>query len=108
MDAIPHAIGLEGLENGVPQGVPGGDVGEGEGVGRIDEPVEVRLELDGVAVGDPEALPDGIAALDHAVQHVDAGLVAVNESIDPALGAGIAGVGLIEFGHQIARSRRCW
>ena len=66
---------------------------------RREQTVEVFLELYGLALCDPEAFPHGIATLYHAVEDVDFGLIAGYEPIDPALCAGIAGVGLVEFGH---------
>ena len=75
MHAVGHAVGFQRLENGVPQGVPGGDVCKGQSVGGVDQAIEVGLQLDGMALRDAQAFPDGIAPLDHAVEHVDAGSI---------------------------------
>ena len=99
MHAVPHSIGLESLEDGVSEDVTGRDVGKGQRVRGIDESIEVWLQLNGVPVGDAQAFPDGVPALNHAVQHMDAGLVTGHKAVDPALGAGVAGIGSVEFGH---------
>jgi hypothetical protein len=47
---------------------------EGHRTGRVEEAVEVGVELEDPAVVDPEALPYGVAALDRAVEDRDLGL----------------------------------
>ena len=58
------------------------------------------FELVDSALRDPQAFPNGVATLNHAVQHADFGIFALHKAIDPAPGSSISWVGLVEFGHR--------
>ena len=62
----------------------------------------MRFQLNGFAICNAQPFSNGISTLDHTVQDVHRRIFSGNEAIDPALGAVIPGVGLVEFGHQIA------
>ena len=68
MHSVPHAIGLEGLEDGALDFVSRRHFGERHGMGGVEQAVEMVVEIGDPSVVDPQALPHRIAALDRAVE----------------------------------------
>ena len=99
MHAVGHAVGLEGLEHGVLDGLGCGNVFKHQRVRTVLQALKVLLHLVDVSPGDPQSFPNGIPALDHAVEDADTRFFAFHKPIDPAPRAGISGVRLVEFGH---------
>ena len=58
----------------------GGDFAEGQSEGRIAQPVQVLVQLEDAPIVEPQALPDGVAALDDRVERADTGLVPVDSA----------------------------
>ena len=68
MHFIAHGVGFERFKDGGFDRFTGGDIRKGHGFGRVEEAVEVRVELEDFAVVHAQALPHGIAALNRAVK----------------------------------------
>mmetsp|Transcript_18015 Transcript_18015/g.55165 ORF Transcript_18015/g.55165 Transcript_18015/m.55165 type:complete len:276 (-) Transcript_18015:737-1564(-) len=69
--AVAHAVRRESLDHGVAHLLAGVAVLKVHGPGRVEEAVEVRFELEYAAVVDPQALPNGVAALHGRVKRGD-------------------------------------
>ncbi len=65
---IAHVVGFEGFKYRGFGRFTRGDIRKGHGFGRVEEAVEVRVELEYFAVVHAQALPHGIAALNRAVK----------------------------------------
>ena len=68
MYLIAHVVGFEGFKDGGFDCFTSGDICKGHGFGRVEEAVEVCVELEYFAVVHAQTLPYGIAALNHAVK----------------------------------------
>ncbi len=68
MYLIAHVIGFEGFKDGGFDRFTRGYIRESHGFGRVEETVEVCVELEDFAVVHAQALPHGIAALNRAVK----------------------------------------
>ena len=68
MHFIAHVVGFERFKDGGFDRFTRGDIRKGHGFCRVEEAVEVRVELEDFAVVHAQALPYGIAALNRAVK----------------------------------------
>ena len=68
MHFIAHVVGFEGFKDGGFDRFTRGDIRKGQGFGRVEEAVEVCVELEDFAVVHAQALPHGITALNRAVK----------------------------------------
>ena len=68
MHFIAHVVGFEGFKDRGFDRFARGDIRKSHGFGRVEEAVEVRVELEDFAVVHAQALPYGIAALNRAVK----------------------------------------
>ena len=68
MHFIAHVVGFEGFKDGGFDRFTRGDIRKGHGFGRVEEAVEVRVELEDFAIVHAQTLPYGIAALNRAVK----------------------------------------
>ena len=68
MHFIAHVIGFEGFKDGGFDRFTRRDIRKGHGFGRVEEAVEVCVELEDFAAVHAQALPHGIAALNRAVK----------------------------------------
>ena len=68
MHPIAHVVGFERFKDGGFDRFTRGDIRKGHGFGRVEEAVEVRVELEDFAVVHAQALPHGIAALYRTVK----------------------------------------
>lgn len=68
MHFIAHVIGFEGFKDRGFDCFTRGDIRKSHGFGRVEEAVEVRIELEDFAVVHAQALPYGIATLYCAVK----------------------------------------
>lgn len=68
MYLIAHVIGFEGFKDGGFDCFTRGDICKGHGFCRVEEAVEVCVELEYFAVVHAQALPHGVAALYRAVK----------------------------------------
>ena len=92
--AVAHPVRLQGREQRLSNVVSSGDVPERHGARRVDQPVEVIVETEDATVVNAQAFPDGVAALDRAVEHRDLRIVPWDEAVpDPHLDVGVARVG---------------
>ena len=69
MHFIAHVVGFERFKDGGFDRFTRGDIRKSHGFGRVEEAVEVRVELEDFAVVHAQALPYGIAALYRAVKN---------------------------------------
>ena len=65
---VAHVIGFEGFKDGGFDRFTRGDIRKSHCFGRVEEAVEVRVELEDFAIVHAQALPYGIAALNRAVK----------------------------------------
>ena len=65
---IAHVVGFKRFKYGGFDRFTRGDIRKGHGFGRVEEAVEVCVELEDFAVVHTQTLPHGIAALDRAVK----------------------------------------
>lgn len=65
---IAHVVGFESFKDGGFNRFTRGYIRKGHGFCRVEEAVEVRVELEDFAVVHAQALPYGIAALNRAVK----------------------------------------
>ena len=65
---VAHVVGFECFKDGGFDCFTRGNIRKGHGFGRVEEAVEVRVELEDFAIVHAQALPYGIAALDRAVK----------------------------------------
>ncbi len=79
MDAVEHAVRLERPADLVDDLLARRNRRECQGLGRLDEPVEMLLEPEDAARVQAQPLPDGVAALHDRVERAHARLVAMHE-----------------------------
>lgn len=65
---IAHVVGFKRFKDGGFDRFTRGDIRKGHGFGRVEEAVEVCVELEDFAVVHAQTLPYGIAALNRAVK----------------------------------------
>ena len=69
MHSVAHAVRLQRIEDCPLDVLYPGDVGEGHGFGRGDEPIQMGVQLKDTSIVDSQAFPDRVASLDSAVEH---------------------------------------
>ena len=100
MDTVCHIVRSERSENRILNVCMTGNISKCQGMSGIQQPADVLVQLIRPTVGNAQAFPHGISPLHHAVEHAYFGISARHQSIHPDLGLGVAGIGLIEFGHE--------
>ena len=102
MRAVAHAVGFERPKDGETDLVASRNALEGHRLRRVEQAVEMAIEIGDLALVDAQALPDRVAALHHAVEDRNLRFGARLQGVaDPYLDRGVARVGKIGSARQI-------